>query len=499
MTGGQAAPAREASPRGRALDRELIHGIAWTGAARWLTQILSWASTFVVARLLTQVDYGLVGMATLFLGAAQLVNEFGIGTAVVQLQDLDEEDRAGLGGFSITLGLLFFLLCVVAAHWVAAFFGQPAVRDVTIVMGTTFAIGGFKVLPSGLLSRELQFARLARIDAASALLQTVVTLATAIAGFRYWSLVAGSVTGMLLLTGMTMWARPHRVAWPRSPRRLMSALTLGWQVTVSRVMWYVYSNADFGVVGRILGPGPLGAYSLGWQVASVPVEKITAVVARVTQPVMSAVQKDAAALRRYVCGLTEGLALLAFPASAGMALVARNFVLVALGPKWAAAIVPLQLLCLYAGFRSITVIIPQVLVAIGEARQNMWVSVLMAVVLPVLFVLGTRWGTGGVAAVWVVVYPLIAIPSMIVFTLRRLDLRAGDYLRALWPALSSTLVMSLLVLAVERAVPPSLGPLPGLLIQIGAGVAAYVLAIVGAHRARVREIRVLIAGMRHQG
>src|SRR5919106_372935 len=62
-----------------ALDRSLVRGIAWTGGVRWLTQLTSWDATLVVASILTPADYGLVGMALIAVGIAQLVGEAGVG------------------------------------------------------------------------------------------------------------------------------------------------------------------------------------------------------------------------------------------------------------------------------------------------------------------------------------------------------------------------------------------------------------------------------------
>ena len=73
---------------GSALDRMLVRGLAWTGAVKWLGQLLSWVSTIVVARLLSPEDYGIVAMAGVFIGFIGILNEFGLGAAVVALRHL---------------------------------------------------------------------------------------------------------------------------------------------------------------------------------------------------------------------------------------------------------------------------------------------------------------------------------------------------------------------------------------------------------------------------
>jgi hypothetical protein len=60
------------------LDKHLAGGIAWTTGAKWSSQVLSWASTLVVARLLLPSDFGLVSMGAEYLSLVQNFTEFGL-------------------------------------------------------------------------------------------------------------------------------------------------------------------------------------------------------------------------------------------------------------------------------------------------------------------------------------------------------------------------------------------------------------------------------------
>lgn len=474
--------------RERALDGSLIGGLAWTGAARWVAQILSWASTIVVARLLTRTDYGIYGAAIVYLGIVQLINEFGLGAAVVRDPTLDDDTRASLGGLSVALGVLFFGVSLVLAPPIAGFYHEPEVSRVIIALSVTFVVTGFRVLPSALLSQDGNFKRLAGIDWVESMTQTVTTLTLAILGFRYWSLVIGSIVASVVGTLLVVLSRPHRLAWPRSLGPILDPLRTGWHITLSRIGWYAYSNADFLIVGRVLGTEALGAYTFAWQIASIPVDKTSGILSRVTLPVFARVQQDAAALRRYVRGLSEGLALVTFPLSLGLALVGNEFVEVALGSHWAAAALPLQLLSLYAGVRSLLTIFPQVLIAIGRVRWNMLLSLLLTIVMPAAFWIGTRWGIGGVAMAWVIAYPLIAIPLLMIYTLRAIKLPLAEYLRSLWPATSAALIMAAVVILVDLAVPQRLGGTVSLLAQAAAGAATYVGVVYFRHSGRIRQM-----------
>ena len=497
MTSLPASPVAIAQPSSdaRALDRALVHGIAWTGAAKWASQLLVWASTLIVARLLTPEDYGLVGMASIYLGLITLVSEFGLGTTVITLRDLRDEQVAQLNGLSVLVGLGSSAVGCVAAVPLGRFFHAPQLAAVVMAMSVGFVIIAFKTVPFALLQRDMRFGALAVIETGRALLLAVLMIAFALLGLRYWTLVIGGVVSAALSTGATLGLRRHAFAWPRR-QSLKHAMTFSGQVLIGRLSWYWYSNADFLVAGRLLGKAALGLYEVGWNLANVPIDKITSLVGEVTPAVFSAVQTDHAALRRYVLRVTEGLALVTVPASLGMALVAPDFVLLTLGPNWQGAIVPLQLLALSTGFRAVTPLLPQVLYAVGQSRTCMIYGVLCSVVLPTgFYLLAKRWGLVGLGLVWVFVFPVLVLPAYR-RVLETIELSAREYVGALWPAASASLLMGATVLAVKLAVGAHVSRTVSFSAQVVAGVLVYSLMCLALHGARLASFARFLRAMR---
>ena len=480
----------------RGLDRALVSGLAWTGAAKWGMQISSWVATLLVARLLVPADFGLYGMAAVYLGFVQIVNQFGLGAAILQNRDLSTREIARLGGFSF---LLAACLCVISyglAGPIARFFGEPAVTTIVRVLSLTFLAGALEVVPRNLLTRDLEFRKLAFVDTVAAIVQMVTTLGLAIMGARYWSLIGGVVLGRFAGSVLVWRARRHPIAWPGDMRTLRAPLSFGAHIVVANVAWYVYRNADLTVVGRVLGTVALGAYSLGVTISGTPLEKLSDLVGRVVPSVMAAVQKDVVAMRRYFLGLSEALSLVSFPAGVGLALVGQDFVDLALGPKWQAAVLPLRLLALGVAFRSLGILVPPVMIFSGNPAQNTRFTVAAAIFLPPLFWLGTRWGLAGVAAVWLTGQPIVLIATAYRSAFRIMHLGVRAYLRALWPAASSTLGMAAVVLLVRLALPLSypLGWRFG--SEVLAGVAAYAVGLYAFHGERVRAFWRLLPAYR---
>ena len=119
------------------LDRSLASGVAWTAAAKWSTQVLSWASLIAIAHLLSPSDFGLVGMAAIYLGLITIISEFGVGTAVLTLRDLTNEQVAQLNSVSVIFGLAGFGISCAIAGPLGKFFRAPKLPIVVIAMSAT--------------------------------------------------------------------------------------------------------------------------------------------------------------------------------------------------------------------------------------------------------------------------------------------------------------------------------------------------------------------------
>ena len=177
----------------RNLDNALVRGVAWTAAVKWLTQLVTWGMTVVVARLLAPSDYGLVGMAAIYINLFTLFSEFGIGAAVVTMQDLTADQVSQLNTLSLLLGILGSIISAAAAIPLGKFFHAPNLPLVVIVLSCGFIFSGIRTVPYSLLQKELRFKLLAAIEGLQGLVQALFTLTLALLGFG----IGPSVLGIL--------------------------------------------------------------------------------------------------------------------------------------------------------------------------------------------------------------------------------------------------------------------------------------------------------------
>ena len=471
----------------RALDRALLHGVSWTGGMKGVTLFLSWASTIFVARILSPEDYGVVAMSALYLGLMQLVTDFGLGAAVVALRDLKDEHIAQLHAVSMLVGAAGFAISCAAAIPLARFFKVPALAAVVVVMSTTVLWESLRSVPTALLAKSMRFKYLALVETLKVVVAVTLTLGLALAGAKHWSLVIGNVAASIVVTTFILIREPLKIGRPQFGK-LKSALTFSSQNLGEQVAWYGYSNADFLVAGRILGKVALGQYSLAWTLTNTPGEKLMSIFGRVMPTMFSAVQRDREALRRYFFLFTEVLAFVIIPASAALGLVAPDFVRLVFGAKWAAATLPLQLLCCYVAIHILATPMVRLLQVKGQAAFAMRNGLYALLVLPPAFYFaGTRWGTVGIAATWFAIYPIILAP-IYARTLRTLEINVGGYLACLGPALMSTAIMAAAVLAIQIAAPASWSVSLRLALQIGFGAIAFIASAWSLQRRRINAL-----------
>lgn len=467
----------------KALDKVVVGGLAWTAGVKWASQLLTWAITIIVARLLTPADFGLVGMAAIFLGLITLLNEFGFGTAVVTFQGLADKELAQLHTICVLLGLLSFLVSCAFAVPLGIFFRAPRLPMVIVVTATGFLVVAYRTVPYAVLQKEMRFKLLAILEGIQVVAQSISTLIFAVLGFGYWALVLGGLVGKVASSAMPFVYKPLWFARPRW-ESIERELRFSWHVIVGRLYYYAYDNADILIIGRVLGEVPLGAYSLAFNLAHLPADKFATLIVRVAPSLFAAVQNDLVALRRYLRNLTQGISLVIFPAGIGTAMVAPEAVHLLLGKKWEAAIAPLQILALYACFRAIRTLISPLLNALAQPQVVRRNNLLVLALLPFSFYIASHRSIAAVAACWILIFPILSLPLFLA-GLKRLEMSKREYLMALWPALSSSLPMVLAVVLLKWSLSGSV-PLYVLLgSEVLAGAAIYSLTLFVFHRQRV--------------
>lgn len=469
----------------------VLTGLFWTAGARLLSQVFAWAVTIIVIRLLSPGDYGLLAMATVLISFLLLTAELGLGPAIVQATEIDETALKRVFGAVLLMNGFLLVLLFSAAPLVATFFAEDRLTSVIRVLALQVVPVAFSVIPGAQLQRRLDFKRQSVIAFLSVVVSGVLTLIFALWGFDVWALVIGSLAGSVCTAVGLNIVSPFR-HWPQFAVRGTGALIVfGGNITASRLLWFFYSQVDILIVGKLLGKEMLGYYTVAMHLASLPVQKVSAIFNEVAFPAFAQVQKDRGIVAGHLLKGVRLLSFVSFPVFFGISSVAPEAVLLLLGPQWTAAILPLQVLALVMPLRLISNFLPSAVDGIGRPDISLKNLAWSSLIMPLAFVAGSNWGLVGISVAWVAAFPVVFVAN-VSRVLAALGLRVFVLLRTVAVPAISSVAMYGLVAATRHMYPPDTASANALAILVASGVLGYGLLVFAFNRQGVRELMGLL-------
>jgi O-antigen/teichoic acid export membrane protein len=341
----------------------------WSVVSAILKQALSLIRSIVMARLLSQHDFGLFGMANTVTTAFALLTNVGMQHSIIVQEFQDDRGRAAylntVWTFEILRRLALSLLIVAISYPAALFYKQQQVTFVIMALALTPVIEGFQNIGMALYRKEVRFNRLVFFDAAQAVLSTVVVCFLALYVRNVWALVYGQLLTSVLSVVISYLLHPFRPRLGFDKRAYRSAFQFGKFILVINLATYITTTADNVVVGRLLGTAPLGAYVIAYSIANLPVLIVTQSLGSVLYPAYAELAAgDPNRLRQAITrvvtlGITINLAI-----SMPLFVIPEQLVVLLYGAKWREAGQVLGVLALIGLLRGLTHLVSPLLIGL---------------------------------------------------------------------------------------------------------------------------------------
>lgn len=440
----------------------------------YLNSMVRTVVALVVARLLEPADYGLMGMAVTVTGFLEAFRGFGFTSAVIQRKEVN--DRVLNGVFWIGTLFSFTLAATLAlgAPWIGKFYHDARVADIILVLSLNFVILPFGMVPTALLNRRMEFARLGFQDFSQSLLAGASALALAASGWGVWALVGGSlvnaITGAIVVNALCPWRPGLRFSW----QDVRDTVGFGGNVAGFQIFNYWARKGDDLIIGRFLGPQQLGYYSLGYRLMLMPLELVTTVLARVLYPALSRLRDDEKRFGSAYMRLVGSIAFVTFPMMAGLSVLAQPLVEALLGEKWLPA-VPIVMVLAPLGMLQSVASSTEV-VMLGKGRSDIFVNwgVFAGLIILASFFAGLPWGALGVAVSYALAFTLLFFPLIMITGRLMPGFSSVEFFRLLFRHGCAAGVMAAVTYIVRWQVEEDGGgPFLVLAAGIPAGVACY--------------------------
>ncbi|HEY2105305.1 MAG TPA: oligosaccharide flippase family protein [Candidatus Binataceae bacterium] len=334
-----------ASPPGeRGLWNAFARSVLFNLQAEMVANLIRVGGVIFLARMLEPRDFGLLRILIVLGAIAALIGTGGLPEALIQRKELLTEHQTTAWWLTVMCAGTAVALLFVAAPLLERFMAMAGLGRMIRLICIPIFIEGTSMVPNALLQRALRYDALAAADiiAEGGFLVSAVTVLYL--GFPRLSLPCG-LAARATLRGLTTWVAAGFV--PRAAPRLRAARDL-WPFAIGvlggQTLVIASQNADYVMVGRLLGGRALGYYSMAWDLLRFIPERLHRVVGRVTLPAFSAIQEQRAQLARHYRALIAMVGRLVLPAMALLAIAAPKLIAVIYGAKWMPAALPLRLL-----------------------------------------------------------------------------------------------------------------------------------------------------------
>lgn len=382
----------------KSLKEHAFSGFVWMMMGSAAQVLLKIGVLAVLARLVTPQIFGIMAIAIMVMDFSKMFTHMGVGPALVQRQVLEKRHLTSGFTLSLAMGVFFGLLLFFAAPLLANFFKMPELVAVLRVISLVFLIDSFTLIGQALMQREMRFKTAIAFEVVSyAIGYGAVGIILAYMGYGIWALVTASLAQAMLFTVLLVWAQPFPKRLGFDVPAIKDLLFFGGGFTIAKIGNYFATQGDNLVVGKMLGAGPLGIYGRAYQFMVMPAGLFGNALDKALFPAMSKVQDNKAKLGKAFLTGVGLIAIIAIPLSFMIVFLAQEIVLILLGAKWTAVIIPLQILGASLLFRMSYKMSESLARATGAVYRRAWRQFVYAGLVLCGSYVGHFWGLEGVA------------------------------------------------------------------------------------------------------
>jgi O-antigen/teichoic acid export membrane protein len=435
---------------------DIRRGFLWLGSATAVARVLDAGTVLVVMWFVSREQIGLATLAWSVAVFLEAMNGLGLNVALLQARDTSHARLTA--AFWYTMGIASFLVALVALTRgsLARWFEEPALSPMLMVATIKLLFVGGALIPLNQLNRATQFERIAAVSTLATLGAGILTCSLAASGFQAWSLILGQVShGLFTCIGAQL-AFPFRPRGKPEFALIRDDAKFGIKAASASILYNFYRNADYYLIGRILGTRALGVYRVAFDLAMTPTVAVLTVVNRSALPVYARLSDDLPALRRAFLWTLKSLGILLAPVTAILFFAPEDLLRWVNKGEWLDAAPMVRWLAAAAFVRSLAQTFPYLFHALKRPALALYDSLFtMALLVSFLSIALLGWGNvyGPLVATWAwaSMAPLTFL-ALSLITRRLLPVSLADVARALAHAFAALGTMAATYLVFSQLV-----------------------------------------------
>lgn len=444
--------------------------------------VLQYFTQILLINFLCPDDFGLMRYVTILLGIVNMIVEFGLGTAIIQKQNITSEQIGSSFIVSLIWGGLLFLLFFLTAPIAASFFNDQRLVLLLRVAAIVIPFGALNSIPKALLQKKMLFGKLAFTESTAAVISSVVMVIMALRGYGTWSLVAGSVLLEVIsmpLIFSIVWIPVFDMSRFKLSKDMLS---FGIGIVFQRIIDYLAYGTSFFVMGKFFSATALGIYSISHDLAVLPQRIISAVLGTVVISTFSRIQHDTETTKREFDKLLRFSTIIGMPALVLMSFLSTELISVICfirkNDTWLPAADTLRWLSIVGVVYIVSIFPSPIWLSKGKVKEAGYWAVTMLVTHIAAVFTGMQWGSKGIV-IAMCIRGVSVMPLFIYLNYRLTGIPVSTYLKGLLPSGVCSIFMAVPVFLISAIVPGSSLARHFTVLSISAisGTAVYLLIL----------------------
>ncbi|GCB33456.1 lipopolysaccharide biosynthesis protein [Bacteroides faecalis] len=374
------------------LKQKAAKGIFWGGFSSGLQQLLSALFGIVIARLLDNTDYGMYGVLAIFIAIASTLQDSGFVTALVNKRSVTQEDYNAVFWCSLSIGTSIYIIFFFCAPLIADFFNAPELIWLSRYVFLGFLMSSTSVVHNAYFLRNLMIKQRAMAQLPALILSGTIGIIMAYNGMSYWGIATQNLVYIATINLWYWYFSPWRPTFHIDFRPLKGIFGFSSKILVTSIFQQINNNLVSTILGAFYTKAEVGNYTQSSKWNYMGYNAIEGMISSVAQPVLREVADDPERQQNVFRKMLRFTSFLSFPAMFGLALIAKEFIIITITDKWISCVPILQILCVWGAFMPVISLYSRLILSKEKPNIFMWNSILLCVLQLIIMLLAYPYG-----------------------------------------------------------------------------------------------------------
>lgn len=324
----------------------MISGVFWTAIQKYSGLVIQIIVTAILARLLSPEDFGVVAISTVLIAFFTLFTDMGIGPAIIQKQNLTNNDLNSIFSFTIWAGFILAIFFFISAYPIGLFYKEKSLILICQILSINLLFAAWNIVPNALINKNKRFKFIAKRTLILQITSGIISIISAFNGLGLYSLLISPILTAIGVFIFNYKEYPLQFHWHINKEALKKIFSYSSYQFLFNFINYFSRNLDKLIIGRYFSMNELGYYEKSYRLMMLPLQYVTNVITPVMHPILTSLQNDYKTLTEKYNSIIKLLSTISFPLGIFLYFAANDIIYIIYGNRWENAIPVFQILAL---------------------------------------------------------------------------------------------------------------------------------------------------------